>query len=103
MTTGQPLKVIDPLNVQETFAGGLVMVHACGPGLIEITFTTARHDPQAIVESRQGEPPSFVVVSRIILPERDATQLAEQIRSIIAGDRARRSQMPPSGTGDTSH
>jgi hypothetical protein len=94
------LRVIDPAHVNELFASGINMAHPYGRGLIEMTLTSVRHDPQAIFERRDGEAPAFVVIGRFVLPEEDASSLAKALLDAIATGRKLQAQMiPDSGAG----
>jgi hypothetical protein len=47
------------------------------PGLIQIIFTTPRHDPQAVADRRFSEAVSFAVVARITIPTSEVAGLTE--------------------------
>ena len=97
MTT-QPVspKFVDLENVKESLATGMTVVHPYAPGLLQIIFTTPRHDPKAVADRRFSEAVSFAVVARIIIPTSEVAGLAQpsgrcRARTCTNGDSARRS------------
>jgi hypothetical protein len=70
-------KFVDLENVKESLATGMTVVHPYAPGLLQIIFTTPRHDPQAVADRRFSEAVSFAVVARIIIPTSEIAGLTE--------------------------
>ena len=68
-------KFVDLENVKESLATGMTVVHPYAPGLLQIIFTTPRHDPQAVADRRFSEAVSFAVVARIIIPTSEVAGL----------------------------
>ena len=100
MTT-QPVspKFVDLENVKESLATGLTVVHPYAPGLLQIIFTTPRHDPQAVADRRFSEAVSFAVVARIIIPTSEVAGLTELLNRQAAAEREHaRMANPPGGT-----
>lgn len=99
-TRPMTIKIVDPANVRELFAGGINMAHPYGNGLVEMTLTATRHDPQAIFERRDGESPALVVIGRFVIPEEDASNLAKALLDAVATGRNLRAHIiPESGAG----
>jgi hypothetical protein len=92
-------KFVDLENVKESLATGLTVVHPYAPGLIQIIFTTPRHDPQAVADRRFSEAVSFAVVARIIIPTSEVAGLTELLNRQAAAEREVHARManPPGG------
>ena len=83
-------KFVDLDNVKESLATGMTVVHPYAPGLLQIIFTTPRHDPQAVADRRFSEAVSFAVVARIIIPTSEVAGLTELLNRQAAAERSRR-------------
>jgi hypothetical protein len=91
-------KFVDLENVKESLATGLTVVHPYAPGLLQIIFTTPRHDPQAVADRRFSEAVSFAVVARIIIPTSEVAGLTELLNRQAAAEREHaRMANPPGG------
>jgi hypothetical protein len=91
-------KFVDVENVKESLATGMTVVHPYAPGLIQIIFTTPRHDPQAVADRRFSEAVSFAVVARIIIPTSEVAGLTELLNRQAAAEREHgRMANPPGG------
>ena len=77
----------------------MTVVHPYAPGLIQIIFTTPRHDPQAVADRRFSEAVSFAVVARIIIPTSEIAGLTELLNRQAAAEREVHARManPPGG------
>jgi hypothetical protein len=80
-------KFVDVENVKESLATGMTVVHPYAPGLIQIIFTTPRHDPQAVADRRFSEAVSFAMVARIIIPTSEVASLTELLNRQAAAER----------------
>ena len=100
-------KFVDLENVKESLATGMTVVHPYAPGLLQIIFTTPRHDPQAVADRRFSEAVSFAVVARIIIPTSEIAGLTELLNRQAAAERevhARMANAPESPvTPDKPH